>query len=90
MAYIARADGTREDLAAARISLKEAQRIVGGYVERVAPIHNRAVIFLCNEEGLLKGLPRNDHGCELYGPSSPVVGDIIVMSREEAAAADWL
>lgn len=88
MAYIARTDGTREQIAAP--NLKRAQEIVGGLVERVVVSE---IVFLCNEEGLLKKLPRNDHGCLLHGTADhgePIVGDIIVMTRDEAVAGEWL
>lgn len=83
MAYIARADGTREDLPGVP-DLESAKKIVGGWVERVYPRLARDLMFLCDEEGLLKGKPINLHGTELYG--DPIVGDIVVMTRNEGKA----
>lgn len=90
MAYIAKTDGTFADIALP-VSLETAQEIVGGYVERVIPRHTPGVVFLCDEEGLLKGKPINARGCVLYGSSNPIVGDIIVFeSITEAVTAGWV
>lgn len=88
MAYISRPDGSREPIKTP-VSLEEAQRIVGGYVERVAPKRTPGIMFLCDEEGLIKGKPVNAHGCELYGPTSPIVGTIIVFENRREARG-WL
>jgi hypothetical protein len=85
-AYVARTDGTQEPIDTP-VSLEEAQKVVGGYVERVCPRRTPGVIFLCNEEGLIRGLPLNMHGVELYG--GPIAGDIIVF-RDRKAAKGWL
>lgn len=84
MAYICTPDGTRTPIDIP-ISLEKAREVIGGYVERVCPKHTPSVVFLCDEDGLSKQLPHNPHGQELYGPYSPVVGTIIVMSRAEAS-----
>jgi hypothetical protein len=68
----------------------EATRWIGGWVERVFPKKTPGLMFLRDEAGLLKKLPINLYGCALYGPGSPIAGDIIVMSRREAAEGDWL
>mgnify|MGYP000858012367 FL=1 len=39
-------------------SLKEMQRLVGGYIETIHPFNDTAVI-VCNEEGKINGLPLN-------------------------------
>lgn len=82
MAYIAKADGTREPIKTP-ISLKQAQKAVGGYVQRFFATNGRVV--LCDEEGLLKQKPLNEHGTALIGHMQPIVGDIIVFesSKEE-------
>jgi hypothetical protein len=85
MAYIARVNGEREAIELP-VSLEKAQEVVGGYVERVCPIHSPDIVFLCNEEGHRQNLPFNRHGSELYG--GPIAGDIIVMERSEAKG--WL
>lgn len=87
MAYIARTDGRREPIETP-VSLKRAQEIVGGYVERVAPRKTPGILFLCDEEGLLKNKPINQHGCMLYGTEDhghPIVGDIIVFENRREA-----
>jgi len=86
MAYIAKTDGTRENIDANTVTLKRAKEIVGGWVERVCPKKTPSVVFLCNEEGHLRGLPLNAQGMMLYG--APVAGDIIVMTRAEAR--EWM
>lgn len=78
--YIARANGTREILDHVP-TLEEAQKVVGGYVERVCPRYAPDVIFLCNEEGHIKNLPINQHGTEMY-KAAPIAGDIIVIPRK--------
>lgn len=86
MAYIARTDGTRTEIDAKLVTLEYAQKIVGGWVERVAPKRTPSIIFLCNEEGHVHHLPLNKHGEELYGDL--IAGDIIVLKRGEAR--EWL
>ena len=39
-------------------SLKEMQKLVGGYIETIHPFNDTAVI-VCNEEGKINGLPLN-------------------------------
>ncbi len=93
MSYIARADGTREEIAPKAVTLKRAQQIVGGYVERVFPMATPDVLFLCDEEGKLKGKLVNEHGCLLYGTEEHgvvIVGDIVVMTHQEARRSGWL
>lgn len=88
MAAVYYADGRVEHLDHVP-SLEEAQAIVEGWVERVCPRKTPDKVFLCNEEGLIRRLPINRKGCELYGDSSPICGNIIVMSRAEARKG-WL
>ena len=60
-------------------------KIVGGYIEVVRPVFLPSpYVMIVNEEGLLKGLPRNEFGCFLYGSvyhKSPIVGDIVIMKE---------
>jgi hypothetical protein len=88
MAILIKTDGTETHIPAPK-DAEEAGKILGGWVERVRPRYAPEVIFLCDEEGLLKKLPVNAAGCLMYGPSSPIVGDIIVMTNEEARKAGW-
>jgi len=84
-----RADGTSQVLDHVP-ELEEAKKLVGGWVERVCPKHAPNVIFLCNEEGLIRQLPVNEVGCQLYGPYSPICGDIVVIPRKVKGARKWL
>lgn len=60
-----------------------AKKILGGYMEHVNPGGlKRPYCLLCNEEGLLMGLPINAYGSFLYRTDihgSPIVGNIIIM-----------
>ncbi len=49
--------------------LKELQEIVGGYIEIVPTKDGR--IMVCNEEGKLDGLPRNEQATALVAFPSP-------------------
>lgn len=92
MAYIAYADGRTQDIDVEELSLDRVKEIVGGWVEPVYPRRSKEYMFLCDEEGLLKGKPVNVVGCELYGTAyngHPIVGDIIVMTRAEGRKAGW-
>lgn len=93
MAYIARTNGKREPIDTP-VSLEKAREIINvgehGIVERVCPRATPGVVFLCDEEGLLKNLPYNEHGHRLYGKgNSPIVGDIIVFETRREAKG-WL
>ena len=65
-------------------SLKEAQEIVGGYVERINLQSGDAM--LVNEEGLLQELPYNDKASFLA--DRLVVGDVCVV-KKEIRGEDW-
>jgi len=78
MALIVRADGTTEPLRAktatrAKLTLKQLQEAVGGYIEIVA--HEKGLL-VCNEEGLLRKLPQNKR-------FPMFVGDVVICSRTE-------
>lgn len=59
--------------------------VVGGYIEIVNPRGLKdPFCFICNEEGLLKGLPINLIGSVWYGTlehGHPIVGNIVVMKE---------
>lgn len=59
-------------------TLEEAQGIVGGYVARVYLRDGR--IMLCDEDGLLKHLPKNEVACQLA--QALIVGDALVGDRD--------
>ncbi len=75
-AYILKADGTKVTLDH-KPTLKEAQTIVGGYIE-FAKCPTNGVTLVVDEEGLLKSKPFNSEASKLY-PYSPIVGDVIVL-----------
>ena len=51
-------------------SLREMQEIVGGRIEAIYPFADEEIALVCNEEGLLLGLPPNrglrDENSDLY------------------------
>ena len=59
-------------------SLEDAQSFVGGWVERV--VFDNGDIGLCNEEGMLKGLPVNPEITKKYGVM--LCGPVIVIHKE--------
>ena len=76
-AYILKADGTRVDLDH-RPTIKEAQKIVGGYIEFAHPKSPTKITIVADEEGRLKGYKPNVQATTLYGRSL-IVGDVIVL-----------
>jgi len=59
-------------------TLKEAQNLVGGYVERLA-LENGDVL-LVNEEGRFLPLELNTEASKLVG--IPIVGNVVVVKKE--------
>ena len=53
-------------------TLEALQEAVGGYIE-VVPVHGTAVVFICDEEGKIKGYPPN-----FAIPGDMLVGTVIV------------
>ena len=89
-AVVFRTDGTKEELGH-RPSLKEAQKIVGGYIELVKasqvkdddPIPGSLVTLVVDEEGKVKNKPTNKIITERYGRyvyGGYIVGDVIVLT----------
>ena len=69
-----------------RFSIKEAQKLVGGYVELVPLKHRKQLI--CNEEGIILGMPYNATATEVlrenYGPLvQRLYGDVILCMTKE-------
>lgn len=63
------------------------QEIVGGYIEPVR-LWETDLIVICNEEGLLKGLPFN-HAVLAQGQRLvPIVGDFLVL--RDIGRSDWV
>lgn len=73
-ATIVRADGTVEELDR-RPTLKEAQQVVGGWIELVKTKDGRVLVV--NEEGKMLNLPRNGFASSLYHGN--IVGDVLVL-----------
>ena len=85
MATILRMDGTEEAMAVDKkghLSLAEAQKAVGGWVELVRL--GKGDGFLVNEEGLLQQLPLNPKASEMAGRY--IVGNVVLVTRGEG----WL
>ena len=79
-AVVFRVDGTKVELDH-RPSLKEAQKIVGGYIELVSV--GNGVTLVVDEEGLMKQKPLNKAATDLYNQRSPgglIVGDVIALT----------
>lgn len=65
---------------------KAIQQAIGGYFENVKTLKlwdyfKAPVVMIVDEEGLIKGLPRNAIGCYFYNTSKhgcPIAGDMIL------------
>lgn len=80
-AIIKRVDRKDAYTAAVSDSLENLQRFVGGYIETVTLYREEkghpGVVLICNEEGILKGLPFN---CRLAG--IPIFGDFVILGTK--------
>ena len=81
-ATIVRVDGSEEELGH-RPTLKEAQEIVGGWIEFVGARNKmgNVVTLVIDEEGKLKGKPKNSVASIMYWSlrsGTGAIGDIIV------------
>ena len=57
-------------------TLEAKQHLVGGYIECVYPSNDNSVVFICNEEGKINGMPLNrDIGHDIIAGSFLIVGD---------------
>jgi len=72
MAAILKPDGTREQRD--KISFKECQEAVGGFVE---PVYLRGKTLLANEDGPSLGLQLNQEATKLAGRR--IVGTVVVL-----------
>jgi hypothetical protein len=75
-------DGTKtvtEHEAADRPSLEELQKAVGGYIEPVDRFLKEGTQAYANEEGLLRGLPRNAAATIAVKWPYPIVGPVVVI-----------
>ena len=77
-ATIIRVDGSVKELGH-RPSLKEAQKIVGGYIEFAkGKLDGKVVNLILDEEGKLKHKRKNSKATLMYWARYPGIGDIIV------------
>lgn len=73
-------DGTIEEVALDKDnSLKQMQDAVGGYIELVRLTDDD--IMVVNEEGLVFGLPINEHASKLAGQS--IVGNVLICKGKD-------
>lgn len=88
-AYVIKVDGTQIELEH-RPTLKEAQQIVGGYIE-FAHCQNPARTLVVNEEGIPRGLPFNGKATGLYQQGKRgivnIYGDAIVLEGWKTVGA---
>jgi len=69
---ILKTDGTSETIVSDRkLTLDQMQAVVGGLIEYFE--HNGET-FVCNEEGIILGLPRNPHFIDRF-----IFGEVIVL-----------
>lgn len=92
MAYLCFADPNRLhiQLRTEQLTLLDVQLLVGGYVELVRGVSHDGppVVLIINEDGLPLGLDQNDHASEIS--RRRIVGDVVVLTPEEARASGWL
>lgn len=87
MATIIKVNGDKIEVSKEqKLDLEFMQSVVGGYIERISLFDGRAMYI--NEEGKMKGLPKNDQAtflADLSGisPDDCVVGDVIILTEEE-------
>lgn len=60
-----------------RITLKEAQQLVRGYVGVYVLPDKRTM--LCNENGITERLPLNEEATKLAWSGTEIVGDVVVL-----------
>lgn len=89
MAILLKVDGSMESLPKVP-DLAEAQRLVGGYVEMLCTLDDEPNFLLCDEEGRLKGRIANTAATMAFGRGEVLVGDVVLLSQEEALESGWL
>tara|TARA_Y100001951_G_scaffold101988_1_gene107891 strand:- start:438 stop:707 length:270 start_codon:yes stop_codon:yes gene_type:complete len=87
MATLIHPDGNREEVFPQfgdKFTLEELQSFVGGLIE-VIPRHpdgrHKGYTHLCNEEGLIYGLPKNEKASSSVGMT--ILGNVLKLSNEE-------
>ena len=86
MASIIRVDGRIEGLPPGKLTLKQLQEAVGGYIQMVRLTPKTWMVV--NEEGKLRGQEHNRLATDLYrgfrGSDDEIVGDVVIaMCPEE-------
>ena len=84
MAFVIFVDGDMEGVKpenGTTFNYKELQKLVGGLFEVIPQTVAPHLVFLCDEEGLLKDKLPNYKVSELL--DYPVVGDILVLGKDE-------
>ena len=57
-------------------TLEAKQHLVGGYIECLYPSNDDSVVFICNEEGKINGMPLNrDIGNDIIAGPFLILGD---------------
>ena len=81
MATLIKSDGTQQVVD--NTSLKALQELVGGSIQIVQTNDGRRLI--CNEEGKILGLPKNQEATKLYafGTYDHICGDAVVCDVNE-------
>jgi len=75
-------DGTIEEVAIDKDnSLKQMQDAVGGYIELIYLHPKTDEVMVVNEEGLIFGLPVNEHASKLAGQS--IVGNVLICKGKD-------
>ncbi len=82
MATILKTDGTREPLN--DLTVESLQKAVGGFFELV-PTNDGRGMFV-NEDGRMKNLPFNAQATNLYKYPYALLGDAVLLEKEEANA----
>ena len=80
-AVLIQVDGTSKEVTLTGNTLRELQKLVGGYIEVVSGIilDRPDIVMVINEEGKLMGLPTNIIASILYGDT--IVGDAILIGE---------
>lgn len=84
MAQLIRANGDIKEIEPAdrnSFTLKEMQEYVGGWIEVIYLASGE--IMVLNEEGKLIELPINEKATELYGSYDVIVGDVMVITKNQ-------
>jgi hypothetical protein len=88
MTHILHADGHQEPVDLGKkgyLFLEEAQKLVGGYLQRVPiPMYTNPpfALMLVDEDGISKGLPLNHAATKLTGYTHTIYGSALIVTDE--------